>query len=181
MADLSENLWHDPLPLRPGVRRAYRVIARFAEGGNASHPSREAGIETGAVLTVGINGPGVDRVGDRLVFADVVVREAGYYQLALLYRNHSFHIQTGVTNAVKRVSVFGDDGQQIASGIVQMPHMTPVNPLRRSTTLPLQLQAGRYRVEVADFFNMSCLSANETYISPGGMGGPRKRGRYPGP
>ncbi len=173
VAGLAENLWHDPLPLRPGVRRAYRVIARFAEGGNASHPSREAAIETGAVLTVGIDGPGVDRVGDRLVFADVVVREAGDYRLALLYRNHSFHIQTGVTNAVKRVSVLGNDGQQIASGIVQMPHMTPVNPLRRSTTLPLQLQAGRYRVEVADFFNMSGLSANETYISPGGMGGPR--------
>lgn len=171
--DLADVVWHDPLPLRPGVRRAYRVIARFADGDNASHPSREAAIETGAVLTVGINGPGVDLMGDRLVFADVVVREAGDYRLALLYRNHSFHIQTGVTNAVKRVAVLNDDGRRIASGIVQMPHMTPVNPLRRSTTLPLHLQAGSYRVEIANFFNMSCLSANETYISPGGMNGPR--------
>ena len=53
-----------------------------------------------------------------------------------------------------------------------MAHMTPVNPLRRSTALSLRLAAGRYRVEVSDFFNMSCLESNANYISPGGMSGP---------
>ncbi|CAI9412533.1 hypothetical protein ANOBCDAF_02719 [Pleomorphomonas sp. T1.2MG-36] len=172
-SDVSDTAWHDPEPLGSGIRRAYRVVARFAESGNASHPSREAAIEAGAVLTLGVDGPGVERRGAGLVFAEVAVRQAGDYRLALLYRNHSFHIQTGVTNAVKRVGVFGDDGQQIATGVVQMPHMTPVNPLRRSTMLPLRLAAGLYRVEIADFFNMSYLSSNSTYISPGGIGGPR--------
>lgn len=173
VSGLSDTAWHDPVPIRPGVRRSYRVIARFAESGNASHPSLEAAVEAGAVLTVGVDGPGVERRDDCLIFADVVVQEAGDYRLALLYRNHSFHIQTGVTNAVKRMSVVGTDGRQVASGVVQMPHMTPVNPLRRSTALPLRLAPGRYRVEVADFFNMSYLSSNDTYISPGGIGGPR--------
>jgi len=171
--DLPDTVWHDPLPLRPGIRRAYRVVARFADSGNASHPSLEAVTEADAVLTIGVDGAGVERRDGRLIFADVAVREAGDYRLALLYRNHSFHIQTGVTNAVKRVEVFDAKGRPVASGIVQMPHMTPVNPLRRSTSLPMRLQAGRYRVEVDDFFNMSYLSANATYISPGGMSGPR--------
>ncbi len=171
--DVPDMAWHDPLPLNPGIRRAYRVIARFAEGGNASHPSLEAAIEEGAVLTLGCDGAGVERRDGCLVFADVTVREAGDYRLTLLYRNHSFHIQTGVTNAVKRMRVWGADGRMVASGVVQMPHMMPVNPLRRSTMLPLSLPAGCYRVEIDDFFNMSYLAANATYISPGGMTGPR--------
>ncbi|MBS1168155.1 MAG: hypothetical protein H6R00_4180 [Proteobacteria bacterium] len=173
VADLSDQVWHDPVSLRPGIRRAYRVIARFAESGNASHPSLEAAIEAGAVLTIGIDSANIDRRDDRIVFTDLVVREAGDYRLAFLYRNHSFHIQTGVTNAVKRVKVFDEARQLVASGVVQMPHMTPVNPLRRSTALSLRLPAGGYRVEVDDFFNMSYLASNATYISPGGMSGPR--------
>lgn len=172
-ADLSDTVWHDPEPLRPGIRRAYRVIARYADTGNASHPSLEAAIEDGAVLTVGIDGAGVERRDDRLIFPELAVRQAGDYRLALLYRNHSFHIQTGVTNAVKSVKVFDAGGRLVASGIVQMPHMTPVNPLCRSTMLLMTLAAGRYRVEIADFFNMSYLSSSATYISPGGMRGPR--------
>ncbi|SCM77442.1 conserved hypothetical protein [uncultured Pleomorphomonas sp.] len=174
-ADLSDTVWHDPVPLRPGIRRAYRVVARFEMSGNASHPSLEAAIEADAVLTIGVDGAGVERRDGRLIFADVAVREAGDYRLALLYRNHSFHIQTGVTNAVKRVEVFDAEGRPVASGIVQMPHMTPVNPRRRSTFLPMHLRAGRYRIEIDDFFNMSYLSSNATYISPGGMSGPHNK------
>ncbi len=173
--DLPDMVWHDPLPLRPGIRRAYRVVARFAESGNASHPSLEAAIEEGAVLTLGVDGSDIERRDDSLSFANVIVRETGDYRLALLYRNHSFHIQTGVTNAVKRMRVFGEGGRLIGSGIVQMPHMTPVNPLRRSTMLPMHLPAGRYRVEIDVFFNMSYLASNATYISLGGMTGPRNK------
>lgn len=171
--DLSDMVWHDPLSLRSGVRRAYRVVARFAETGNASHPSLEAAIEEGAVATWGIDGRGVERRQGRLIFTDVTVQEAGDYRLALLYRNHSFHIQTGVTNAVKRMQVSDAGGILLASGVIQLPHMTPVNPLSRSTMLPLRLPSGRYRVEIDDFFNMSYLASNATYISPGGMSGPR--------
>jgi len=56
-----------------------------------------------------------------------------------------------------------------------MPHMTPVNALRRSTALPMRLSAGRYRVEIAGLFNMSYLSSNAAYISPGGMRGPQNQ------
>lgn len=171
--DLSGMVWHDPLPLRPGIRRAYRVIARFEGSGNASHPSLEAAIEDDAVLTIGVDGAGVERREGCLVFPEVSVREDGDYRLAFVYRNHSFHIQTGVTNAVKRVEVFDAEGRLVASGVVQMPHMTPVTSSRRSTMLSLHLPAGRYRVNVGDFFNMSYLSSNATYISPGGMSGSR--------
>lgn len=170
--DLADGVWFDPAPLRPGIRRAYRVVARFADTGNASHPSREAAIEDGAVVTIGVDGRGVEWRGGRLVFAEVTVPEAGDYRLAFLYRNHRFHIQTGVTNAVKTVELFDAGGQRVGTGVIEMPHMTPVNPLSRSTALPLRLAAGRYRVELSDFFNMSCLESNAAYISPGGMSGP---------
>lgn len=173
--DLPDMVWHDPVPLQSGIRRVYRVVARFAESGNASHPSLEAAIEEGAVVTLGIDGAGVEQRDDCLTFDEVIVREAGDYRLGLLYRNHSFHIQTGVTNAVKRIRVFDAEGELVASGIVQMPHMTPVNPLRRSTMLAASLSAGRYRIEIDDFFNMSFLASNATYISPGGMTGPRNK------
>jgi len=171
--DIPDMVWFDPEPLRPGLRRAYRVVARFRDSGNASHPSRIAVVDGTDDLTFGISNAA--RSGDRPEFRDIRIEHAGDYCLAFGYRNHSFHIQTGVTNAVKRLSVVDANGRVVASGVVQMPHMTPVNPLARSTSVPVRLEAGLYRVEVADFFNMSFLEANATYISPGGMTGPRNQ------
>lgn len=168
--DIPDMVWFDPAPLRPGIRRAYRVVARFAASGNASHPSRLAVVDGDADLTLGIGG--AERAEGRLIFRGVTVAAAGDYRIELGYRNHTFHIQTGVTNAVKRLAVVADDGRMVASGVVQMPHMTPVNPLARSTAVPVRLEPGVYRVEVANFFNMSFLEANATYISPGGLSGP---------
>lgn len=170
--DIADGVWFDPLPLVPGVARLYRVVAAFGTGGNASHPSLPAVIDEGAVTTIGLGGPNVERRGSTIIVGGLAVAAAGRYRLDLSYVNHHFHIQTGVTNAVKRLRVFDEAGRQLASGIVQMPHMTPVNPLRRSTPLRLELAAGLYRLEISDFFNMSYLAANRTYISPGGASGP---------
>lgn len=168
--DIPDMVWFDPEPLRPGIRRAYRVVARFRDSGNASHPSRLAVVDGDGDLSFGISS--AVKVGDRLEFRDIRIEAAGDYRFALGYRNHTFHIQTGVTNAVKRLTVFDAEERVVAAGIVEMPHMTPVNPLARSTAVSAKLTPGVYRVEIAEFFNMSFLEANSTYISPGGMSGP---------
>lgn len=169
---IDGSVWFDPEPLRPGVRRRYRVIAAFRESGNASHPSLAAVVDAGAVATIGIDGSDVERDGRRIVFRNLAVREDGRYHLDLTYANRLFHIQTGVTNAVKRMRVFNAAGAAVACAIVQMPHMTPVNGPRASTGLETELKVGTYSVEITDYFNMSYLTANATYISPGGASGP---------
>ncbi len=81
----------------------------------------------------------------------------------------------GVTHAVKLLRVLDTQEREVARGIVQMPHIEPhqgQHPKRLSTMLRLTLPAGRYRVELVDFFNMSYLQANASYGGPGGTGGP---------
>jgi hypothetical protein len=169
---LTEGVFRDPEPLRPGIARRYRVLARYASSGNASHPSLPALIDRGAVTTVGLSGSDVRREDDGRVFIAPTVPAAGRYALELVYVNHSFHIQTGVTCAVKRLTARRPDGEKLATGIVALPHMKPTVPLRASTPLVADLPAGRIEVEISDFFNMSSLTANRTYISPGGASGP---------
>ena len=104
------------------------------------------------------------------------VRErSGPVGLELLYDNHAHETQTGVTNAVKLLRVLDAAGQEVARGVVQMPHIEPcqgTHPNRLSTALRCTLPAGRYRIELDDFFNMSHLQANARYGGPGGVGGP---------
>ncbi|WP_237152631.1 MGH1-like glycoside hydrolase domain-containing protein [Oryzibacter oryziterrae] len=170
-SDIDANVWFDPVPLQAGVGRSYRVIAAFPEGGNASHVSRPAIVEAGTVTAYGLAGLVVGPDGSLRV-PGIEVADAGTYALDLTYANHHFHIQTGVTNAVKRLTIRDAAGATVASGIVQMPHLPPITRLNQSTSVTATLPAGRYEVEISDYFNMSYLVANETYISPGGMTGP---------
>jgi hypothetical protein len=100
---------------------------------------------------------------------------SGPVGLELLYDNHAHETQTGVTNAVKLLRVLDTAGREMARGVVQMPHIEPcqgAHPQRLSTALRCWLPAGRYRAELADFFNMSCLQSNASYGGPGGVDGP---------
>ena len=161
---IDGDVWFDPEPLVAGLARSYRVIATFSASGNASQPSLAAVLDEGAVAWFG-QGGGADPIA-------ISVRAAGRYALGLIYANHHFHIQTGVTNCVKRLVLRRADGSVVAKGVVSMPHLTPVTPTRRSTELVCDLAAGHYQLAVDDFFNMSYLAANASYISPGGLTGP---------
>jgi hypothetical protein len=112
----------------------------------------------------------------RVPLGDWFVRDtSGHVGLELLYDNHAHETQTGVTNAVKVLRVLDKQGHEAARGIVQMPHIEPdkgQHPKRLSTMLRIKLPAGRYRVELLDFFNMSYLQSNASYGGPGGVGGP---------
>jgi hypothetical protein len=149
------------------VLRCYAVEAVDARSGHHSHASEPACFEDGAVQRVA---PG-----------DAFTRtHAGTVGLELLYDNHALGIDTGVTNAVKVLRVIDADGREAARGIVQMPHVDPrdgAHPLRLSTRVVAVLPAGRYRVELLDFFNMSSLESNARYGGPGGRAGMRNDAR----
>jgi hypothetical protein len=166
--NLNARTWLDPERLTPERRHCYRVAASYAASGNASHPSA-ANCIGGATRT--ISRPAVT-ASTALRFT---VKSAGMYALSLTYDNHAYDINTGVTNAVKRIELLNQQGRIVAAGVVQMPHIQPegaAHPYRQSTELRLFLAAGDYVLKPIDYFNMSYLQANAGYVHAGGQSGP---------
>jgi hypothetical protein len=118
-------------------------------------------------------------MGGRLVVRDVTIAVAGDYAIAADYDNHVYALNTGVTNAVKRLTITDASGGR-QQGVLQLPHVRPVDgvhPIRQSTRVYLRLAPGSYTIELSDFFNMSALEANASYSGPGGKGGPINEAR----
>ena len=161
-AGLSSPSWTDPLPPASALRRSYAVQAQFEGSGHRSQLSAPFDVDP----------PGSVQ---RLALGDALqIQAAGDYGIELVYSNSQMDISTGVTNAVKRLRVLDATGAEQASGIVQMPHVQPEgshHPLRGSTLLRLKLAAGRYRLDLQDYFNMSALASNARYSGAGGRAG----------
>jgi glycogen debranching enzyme len=166
--NLNARTWLDPERLTPERRHCYRVVASYAVSGNASHPSVANCIQGAATTT--ISWPGADSTA-----LSLKVKSAGMYALSLTYDNHAHDINTGVTNAVKRIELMNRQGRIVAAGVVQMPHIQPegaVHPYRQSTELRFFLAAGDYELKAIDYFNMSYLQTNAGYVYAGGQSGP---------
>jgi hypothetical protein len=158
---LNAGGWTD-LDAAAGMAHVYEIEAVGLASGLRSHLSEPVRVDAGAVQRVGL--------GES--FELDVAASVGF---ELLYDNHAQETQTGVTNAVRMLRVLDAQGREAARGVVRMPHIEPVggkDPLRLSTTLRVELPAGRYRVELQDFFNMSHLQTNASYGGRGGAGGP---------
>jgi hypothetical protein len=160
-AGVEATEWNDDAA-RPGVAHVYTVEAVGMCSGLRSHLSEPKRLDVGAV--------------QQLPIGDWFVRDSsGRVGLELLYDNPAHETQTGVTNAVKILRVLDAQDREAARGVVQMPHTEPhqgQHPKRLSTMLRVTLPAGRYRVELVDFFNMSYLQSNASYGGPGGVAGP---------
>jgi len=113
-------------------------------------------------------------IGARLVVSDVRIPVDGDFVLTLEYDNHVFALNTGVTNAVKRLTILDSAGVVRQQAVIQMPHTRAVDgthPVRASTRAYVHLAPGTYRFEISNFFNMSELEANARYSGPGGKAG----------
>lgn len=171
----------------------YSAVATFTGSGLASQPSAATCVRATSAQTIAIDDPrlsgtgrrlpaGIDGVaeptlllgtGARASIADVTIPSAGTYAISLRYDNHVGPLNTGITNGVKRLTLTGPRGS--TGGIVQMPHIRAQgesHPLRASTRIYATLPAGRYRLDLGDFLNMSALAANATYKGQGGPDGP---------
>jgi len=179
-----------------GKRYCYAVEAKYLSSGNLSHHSEPVCYEAGAVQVIGVDSADVSsnltaaidstitppqpvladwgEQGDSLVANDIQIATAGKYAIEVVYNNAHGDISTGVTNAVKTVVVKDEGGNEVDRGVVQMPIVEQrdgSNPLRTSTEMVVELQPGSYRMELADYFNMSYLQSNATYTGEGGQSG----------
>lgn len=110
---------------------------------------------------------------DTLVFNRIKIKEPGTYAIQVRYNNRQHTIDSGVTNAVKTITIAKH--QLLQTGVVQMPNVQDlgdVYPINSSTEFTVTLKKGEYKIELGDYFNMSYLTANQTYKGNGGLTGP---------
>lgn len=194
--DIILSEWADQSRDR-ALTNCYSVIARFAASGLASQPSAAACVRGSVAQTITIDDPRLssdarrlpagDGVfvptlqlgqGQKLTISDIRVTQSGTYAVTFMYDNHIGPLNTGITNAVKRLTM-ADAGSR-HQAVVQMPHIAPYgasHPIRSSTRAYLKLRPGSYRLDLADFINMSALEANATYSAKGGRTGPVNEAR----
>ncbi len=190
--------WWDPAPADAGLTVCYSVIATHKLTGLSSQPSLPACLRGSLAQTIKAEDPRIItdgekignrgsvpeptirlNLGQRLTTPDIAIARSGTYALSARYDNHVFALNTGITNAVKRLTLIDDNGRR-GQAVLQMPHVKPAgetHPIRQSTRAYFDLPAGRYRIELSDFFNMSALAANDSYTGPGGAEGPVNRAR----
>jgi hypothetical protein len=179
------------------LTNCYSVVARFTASGIASQPSAPACVRGTAAQTITIDDPRLsgdarrlaagDGVavptlqlgqGQKLTIRDIQVAQPGTYAVSFMYNNHIGPLNTGITNAVKRLTIA--DAGSSRQAVVQMPHIAPegaLHPVRSSTRAYLTLRPGSYRLELGDFINMSALQSNATYSAQGGRTGPVNEAR----
>ena len=112
---------------------------------------------------------------DTLTVHTVTAQHNGAHWLQLQYGNGSGPINTGVTCAVKRVTVY-DDNQAVDSGVVFLPQLGTWDTWADSTLVPVDLEAGKtYQVVISqdtNTINMSEFDHFAEYSGTGGSGGP---------
>ncbi len=112
--------------------------------------------------------------GDSLTVSGFSPSQSGEHLLQVTFGNGAGGVTTGVTCAVKRVTVI-DEGTDatVADGTVMMPHLGAWDRWEDSSFVPVQLDASRsYRIVIASDpsrANMSVFAHFESYT--GGLGG----------
>jgi hypothetical protein len=193
-AGVAAELWTDRAA---SATACYSAEAIFPASGNRSHHSAarcvDAGIEIAVtdpriVSNVSIEGPNDrfaaarlqdwGRPADRFVVNGVKLPSAGVYQVQLRYHNGANQVNLGISGGVKWLTVKDASGRVLARQVIALPH-APVGKTMTapvySTPLRARLDAGEYRFELSDFYNMSYLQTNSTFTEAGGVGGGSNR------
>ncbi|MBJ7414192.1 MAG: hypothetical protein JHC88_01785 [Niveispirillum sp.] len=175
--DVTGSGWTDTAPPPPAVTACYSIVAVHVSTRIASQPSAPVCLRGEAAQTIAVGK--MARLGQTLDLGQVMVASGGRHALTTTYENRTYAVNTGITNAVKRLVLVDEAGKRY-SAILQMPHIDPEgdrHSTRSSTRAIFDLPAGRYSVSIEDFFNMSALSTNASYSGPGGMTGPVNEAR----
>lgn len=102
----------------------------------------------------------------------VTPRFSGEHLLQAVYGNGAGGTDTGITAAVKWLTVTDRTGTPVAEGPLVMPHRTTWDNWGDSSFVPATLTAGEpYTVTITDGFNMSYLDHYTDYVAGRG-GGP---------
>jgi len=187
--------WQDARVAKTNIRNCFAVQAVFAESGNRSHHSEPQCYEEGVAHIIPVTDARVvsnlevtpasatfDKpsllewgdADDNLQVNNIAIADDGVYALQVIYNNRQSTIDSGVTCAVKILTVSGEDGKEVATGAVVMPNVEDRDgkyPFRNSTEVVMSLKKGNYQLKLHDFFNMSYLASNQTYAGKGGKTG----------
>ncbi|MBM76412.1 MAG: hypothetical protein CMK59_13485 [Proteobacteria bacterium] len=94
---------------------------------------------------------------------------SGLHYLQLVYGNGSNNIDTGITAAVKWMSITNSNGVVVGSGGISMPQLGSWDIWGDSTLLPIELNADEtYTLTISDGWNMSYLEHYKNYVFAGG-------------
>tara|TARA_R110002073_G_scaffold241497_6_gene403513 strand:+ start:34841 stop:37465 length:2625 start_codon:yes stop_codon:yes gene_type:complete len=112
--------------------------------------------------------------GDALSIGNVEATHTGPHLLQVLYGNGAGSEESGITCALKRLSVTDEaTEQEVAFGALVMPHLGDWARWGESNFITANLQQGRsYRIEIrsdSEYSNMSVFSHFASYT--GGLGG----------
>jgi hypothetical protein len=181
-----------------GVATAcYSVEAQFPSSGNRSHHSASQCVDAGIDIAVtdprvtsniAVSGPNErfaaphlkdwGKPSDTFAVNGIKVPAAGLYEIQLRYHNGANQINLGISGGVKWLLIKDRSGRVVDRHVIQLPHarIDKANtPLVYSTPLPVRLRGGEYRLELADFYNMSYLQSNSTFSAAGGADGASNR------
>ena len=187
--------WVDP-DSDAGAPRSpcYAVEASFSVSGNRSQHSRAVcwwgsgftalqTVDAGSFTAVG-GTPVTEHgrfhyqswgdAGHTLTASGIQPVRSGPFWLQVRYGNGAGPLNTGITCAVKRISVFDEaTGTEVGTGVLVMPHLGSWQRWTYSSVVPVTLDAQkRYRVVLSsddDTVNMSAFAHFATYS--GGSGG----------
>lgn len=192
--NLEATSWQDPDSGGFGDQtHCYAVEAVFQASGTRSHHSppvcfwgndriQDVDVHNFRQVNGGTWGRTLDRPhyvdwgdpGHVLEIPAFVPRWSGQYKLQTLYGNGAGPINSGITAAVKTITVeHVATGEEVARGPVVMPHLGTWERWGDSSFLDAALVAGEvYRVRIEDHVNMSAFAHFEPYTAgPGGGGG----------
>lgn len=182
----------DPETTTLSSPHCYALEAHYTSSGTTSHHSEARCIGISEFVAVtdpritsnlkpvtreALSGPfleGFGAEGDTFEVAGIHIREEGVHGFQLKYHNAHNQINLGITNGVKWLTIKDEKGNDVASGVIQMPHAQVVSgkkPWVYSSPLMATLPEGVYALVIEDFMNMSYLAANTTFTGSGGVSG----------
>lgn len=147
--------WSDPIPVSAQFPE-YALAAVYDDSGNQSHlsVSRRA-VPPGSVVVVPLGPDQKD--------ADITAPETGTWLIKFWYANDAGDRETGITCGIKRIEVVDERGTVRHAAHILFPHTGGSDEFRWSSPVILELEAGRYRVQLSEDdigMNMSYFEKN---------------------
>ena len=154
----------------------YAVEAVYTDSGNVSHHSQPRCVDAGIEIPV------TDaRIASNLKVTAPDARftqphlkdwgKPGDYRIQVRYHNGANQVNLGISGGVKWLALKDGSGRVVAQGVIQLPHaplLQKDTPSVYSTPLAARVEAGSYRLEMTDFYNMSYLDSNRSFTGAGG-------------
>lgn len=194
VAKVTDKYWQDSKAANNSVRQCFSVESEFVSSGNKSLHSEPLCNLSDSLQTIAVTDKRVrsniqptkdshyaqpvllewGAPQDTFNINRIKIKTPGIYAIQVLYNNRQHTIDSGVTNAVKTIAISNAKNQVLKTGVVQMPNVQDAGnnyPINSSTEFKVELAKGEYTLQLGDFFNMSYLTANQTYKGNGGLTG----------